>query len=179
MFNIGDKVKAINEPIEGIIVKIQGNRVFVSDDSFDYPFNAEDLIKVDSDNSVYFKSKKRNIEHETPSSDWVKRESFKNHFIEKRNKFNALEVDLHVQAIIEIYPDTNHLNALKNQLLHAKKWVEIAKNNNERKLIFIHGVGEGILKNALISWAQDELNLKTEPANFQLYGFGATEIYLK
>jgi hypothetical protein len=178
MFKLGDKVKALNDPIEGKVVKIEGKTVYVDFDGFDYPFQEKELIKIGDDNSVEFKTQFFSLKEEKTKQKWAKLEGKARDFIPKRNSYKVIEVDLHVQAIIDYYPDLTRENALKIQLFHAEKWVNWCLHKSENKLVLIHGVGEGILKDALIEKFGTGLNYKIEPAMHKLYGFGAMEIYL-
>jgi len=178
MFKLGDKVKALNDPIEGTVVKVKGSLVFVDCDGFDYPFPEKELIKIGLDNSVEFKTQKFSFTEEKQKEKWSKLSGKAREFIAKRNKYKVVEVDLHVQAIINEYPDLGRDNALQIQLLHAEKWAKWCQQKNEAKLILIHGVGEGILKVALIEKFQAS-GFNTEPALHKLYGFGAMELYLR
>ena len=52
--------------------------------------------------------------------------------------------------------------------------------NHGQKIIFIHGKGEGVLRNALLK----ELNYRykghdVQDASFREYGFGATQVKIK
>jgi dsDNA-specific endonuclease/ATPase MutS2 len=54
------------------------------------------------------------------------------------------------------------------------------KNKKGLKIVFIHGKGEGVLKNAILS----ELKTKhkhcfVQDASFRRYGFGATMVTIK
>lgn len=179
MFKLGDKVKALNDPIEGKVIKVEKNIVYVDCDGFEYPFQEKELIKIGEDNSVEFKSKVYSFKEEKEKTTWSKFQGKARDFIPKRNAYKTIEVDLHVQAIIDQYPDLTRENALKIQLFHAEKWVNWCHQKRESKLVLIHGVGEGILKDALIEKFGTGLNLKIEPAMHKLYGFGAMEIYLR
>ena len=47
-----------------------------------------------------------------------------------------------------------------------------------QKVVFIHGVGEGVLKLELEYLFKRYDNLKFYDANYQKYGLGATEVYI-
>jgi dsDNA-specific endonuclease/ATPase MutS2 len=61
----------------------------------------------------------------------------------------------------------------------AKRHLDFAIRNRIPKIVFIHGVGEGILKAELDFLFGRYDNLTFQDANFQKYGQGATEIYFK
>ena len=85
MFKLGDKVKALNDPIEGKVVKIEGKTVYVDFDGFDYPFQEKELIKIGDDNSVEFKTQFFSLKEEKTKQKWAKLEGKARDFIPKRN----------------------------------------------------------------------------------------------
>ena len=62
-------------------------------------------------------------------------------------------------------------NTITNSISHAKK-------SRIKTIIFIHGVGQGVLKKELISILKNTGNLSWYDASFQKYGVGATEVTL-
>jgi len=60
----------------------------------------------------------------------------------------------------------------------AKRQLEFAITKRIQKVVFIHGVGEGVLKAELESLFRRYENLKWYDADYQKYGLGATEIYI-
>lgn len=182
-FQAGDKVKVLNEPIEGVVANVAGNIVYVEVAGFDYPYHDTDLIKVNSKESIEFKSSAKpfmgfddvSVSRKT---EWQKA-GFKNpEFVPKRNRAGVLEVDLHIGAIIHLYPNTKNNEALLIQLQHAEKWLSWAFSKNERRIVFIHGVGEGKLKQALYEKFSNINNIKIEDGSYKLYGYGAMELFL-
>ena len=61
----------------------------------------------------------------------------------------------------------------------AVRHVEFAIKNRIPKIVFIHGVGEGILKAELDFMLGRYDNLSFRDANYQKYGLGATEVYIR
>jgi|TARA_B110000483_G_scaffold99562_1_gene122106 hypothetical protein len=182
MFNIGDKVKVLNETLEGEIVKIDNDIIHVDCDGFDYPFNETELIKIGENNSIHFKAKQHKFENQsspTSKSDLKTTQFRMPEFIPKRNKFGVLEVDLHIQAIVHYLGKFKKEESLQIQLDLANKWINWAYMKNERRVVLIHGVGEGILKSALLARYSDSNGISVEDAKYQLYGFGAMELFLK
>ena len=71
----------------------------------------------------------------------------------------------------------NNYDILNLQTETAKRQIEFAMRNRIPKIVFIHGVGEGVLKSELDFLLGRYDNLKFQDANFQKYGQGATEVY--
>jgi dsDNA-specific endonuclease/ATPase MutS2 len=61
----------------------------------------------------------------------------------------------------------------------AKRHIEFAIRNRIPKIVFIHGVGEGILKAELDFLLGRYDNIAFQDGNYQKYGLGATEVYIK
>ncbi|MBQ7553720.1 MAG: DUF2027 domain-containing protein [Bacteroidaceae bacterium] len=98
--------------------------------------------------------------------------------VQKKEERNAvLEVDLHINALLDNTHGLSNADMLQYQL---KKFVEVMeqyKHQQGKRIVFIHGKGEGVLRKAVL----DELRrkyprCKWQDASFQEYGFGATQV---
>ena len=99
------------------------------------------------------------------------------HIVQKNKpKENKIEVDLHINQLVETTSGMSNADILNCQL---SKFHEVMKTNSGKKgqkIVFIHGKGEGVLRVAV------EKELKTkykrqcrfQDASFREYGFGAT-----
>lgn len=98
----------------------------------------------------------------------------------KKSKREVLEVDLHINELLD---NTNGLSAadiLDYQLSTFKKIMEENIRKKGQKIVFIHGKGDGVLRNALLK--ELKTNYKTvyfQDASFREYGYGATMITIK
>ena len=86
------------------------------------------------------------------------------------------EVDLHISALKEDYSEMSNSEILSYQVDHFKKMMDNAISNNYLKVVFIHGIGNGSLKSAVISALSDYENVDFRTAPFAKYGNGAVEI---
>ena len=66
----------------------------------------------------------------------------------KREDF-VLEVDLHIEKLVPSIKGLSNHEILNIQMDTAKGQLEFAIRNRMQKLVFIHGVGEGVLKSEL------------------------------
>lgn len=98
-----------------------------------------------------------------------------------KEKANAIEeVDLHIHAIQDDYKDLTNGEIINIQLSRFETALEGALRNNQQKIVFIHGVGNGKLKHELRKKLDRKYpDLKYQDASFREYGFGATLVYLK
>ncbi len=89
-------------------------------------------------------------------------------------------IDLHAEKLLDSTGGMSSSDILNYQL---DKFREVMKNHRHekgKKIIFIHGKGEGVLRHAIIH----ELNYRYRPctwqdASFQEYGYGATQVTIK
>lgn len=100
--------------------------------------------------------------------------------LEKRQKPEIIEVDLHANEVLESTAGLSNSDILEYQLKIFREVMEENKKQKGQRIVFIHGKGEGVLKNALRS----ELNKNykqalQQDASFQEYGFGATMVTIK
>ena len=61
----------------------------------------------------------------------------------------------------------------------AKRHLEFAIRNRIPKIVFIHGVGEGILKAELDFLLGRYDSIDFSEGNYQRYGMGATEVFIR
>ena len=93
---------------------------------------------------------------------------------------DILEVDLHIEEIIETTAGMNAFDILNYQLDVVRRTMDENIRNRGMKIVFIHGKGDGVLRNAI----GQELRKKyprclSQDASFQKYGFGATMVIIK
>ena len=72
----------------------------------------------------------------------------------------------------------SNYDMLNLQLEIAKRQLDFAIKQRMLKMVFIHGVGEGVLKMELYTLLRRYDNLQFYDADFKTYGFGATEVRL-
>jgi len=98
---------------------------------------------------------------------------------EKQKTPETMEVDLHIQEIVDDESGLTDGEILDIQLRRFEIALETALHGNIKKIIFIHGVGQGKLKHE-ISKIMDKKypDLKYQDASFKEYGYGATMVLL-
>ena len=93
---------------------------------------------------------------------------------------DILEVDLHIDELVETTAGMNSFDMLNYQLDVVRRTIDENLKYKGKKIVFIHGKGEGVLRNAI----SQELRRKyprclSQDASFQKYGFGATMVIIK
>jgi dsDNA-specific endonuclease/ATPase MutS2 len=100
--------------------------------------------------------------------------------IEKAKKEAIIEVDLHIDQLLDTTAGMSNAEILDYQL---QKFNEVMQENLHRKnqrIVFIHGKGEGILKNAILKELKSKYRkCYVQDASFQKYGYGATMVIIK
>ena len=92
----------------------------------------------------------------------------------------TLVIDLHADEVLETTAGMNSADILHYQMDIFKKTMDENRKKKGQKIIFIHGKGEGVLRQTIIH----ELNYRYksctyQDASFQEYGYGATQVTIK
>ena len=178
-FKVGDKVCVIDSNLLGDVLSVTKNEVKIkTPEGFKEIHKTENLIKLEDNifKNLFLdlKQKEKIIAEKSEQTKQV-------HNLKLKAVFNeVIEVDLHIEKLIKNPNKIKKKNILSFQLNAARNFLNRANEIGIKKIIFIHGVGEGILKNELenllINHSQDLLYY---PANFSNYGNGATEVRFK
>jgi hypothetical protein len=93
---------------------------------------------------------------------------------------DILEVDLHAEELLETTAGMTAFDILNYQLDVVRNTLNENLKFKNKKIVFIHGKGDGVLRNAI----GQELRRKyprciSQDASFQKYGFGATMVIIK
>ena len=98
----------------------------------------------------------------------------------KSNNSAILEVDLHIQELLDSTAGLSNGDMLNYQLDKFREVMDQYANQKGQKIVFIHGKGDGVLRKAI------EKELKTrykqhyyQDASFREYGFGATMVTIR
>lgn len=86
------------------------------------------------------------------------------------------EVDLHIEELVENVSGLSNFEMLNIQLERFEKELDAALEKNMKKIIFIHGVGNGRLKQEIISVLKATRGISFQDASYKEYGFGATQV---
>ena len=91
-------------------------------------------------------------------------------------KESKWEIDLHIEHLLDTHNGLSNTEILLKQLTHFKSTFSKAKSQRINKLIVIHGVGEGVLKNEIRTFLARQEHIEFFDASYIDYGKGATEI---
>ncbi len=91
-----------------------------------------------------------------------------------------LEVDLHINALLDNTAGLSPSVLLNTQLTEFRIVMDRNIKKKGQRIVFIHGKGEGVLREALIKELTRRYRGCTyEDASFQKYGFGATMVTIR
>ena len=87
-------------------------------------------------------------------------------------------VDLHIEELLKDPSGLSNAQIISYQLNQFMYEMDQAIINQLHKITFIHGVGEGILKNAIREELKKYPGVRWAAAPPEKFGYGATEIEL-
>jgi hypothetical protein len=146
---------------------LTGKRAYVSEieilennveEGNDSPFLSNEYIKkMMAEKEKNLTGKKSSVPH------------LKNQLLEK-------EVDLHIEELLDNWSGMTNAQLIDVQLKRMQKELDEAIANHYQRIIFIHGVGNGRLKNEVRKILASYKGVRFHDASYQRYGFGATEV---
>ena len=147
---------------------------FFEEKAIIYPLIEEDLMKEaieklsKSEISTVIQSKQKSYHINTPNK------------FTKQAINQIKEVDLHIHELIDDESGLEPKDKLDLQIKTFNEELNKAiKSQKIRKIVFIHGRGEGVLKTEILRELQRKYkHLKYQDASFKEYGYGATLIYV-
>ena len=98
----------------------------------------------------------------------------------KQKADNTIEVDLHIHELLDNTNGLSNSDMLNYQLDVFRKTMDEYRNKKNQRLVFIHGKGEGVLRNALLKELKSKYgSCISQDASFREYGFGALLVIVK
>lgn len=179
MFTKGDKVCVLDEAINGVVFSIKDKEITIeTEDGFMMTFLVNELLKIHNTINLMDSIKSINIGEISKEKEILKPRSFVKERKDK-HEISAPEFDLHIEKLVANKRGMSNYDILTLQSETAKRHIEFAIRNRIPKIVFIHGVGEGILKSELDFLLGRYDNVAFQDGNYQKYGLGATEVFIK
>jgi hypothetical protein len=179
MFNKGDAVSVLDEAINGVVISTKGQEVTIeTEDGFVMTFFVNELIKVNNSSNLMDSIRRINVDEIIKEKTIPKPRSFVKERKDK-HEVSVPEFDLHIEKLVPNKRGMSNYDILTLQSETAKRHIEFAIKNRIPKIVFIHGVGEGVLKAELDFLLGRYDNIDFKEANYQKYGQGATEVFIK
>lgn len=99
--------------------------------------------------------------------------------IERRNG-DIVEVDLHIDELVDTTAGLSSSDMLNLQIDSFRRVMDKYRKDKGRRIVFIHGKGEGVLRNALMKELKHRYKGNdVQDASFREYGFGATQVTIR
>lgn len=151
---------------------------FHDNDYFDTPVIAFDIVKNDiPQRSVVFDS--GHLEEamlRKKAADKPERRNVE----KKQRRQGIIEVDLHISELLDSTSGLSNTEMLEVQLKEFNSVMQKYQRDKGTKIVFIHGKGEGVLRNALLKELKYKYkNCDVQDASFREYGFGATQVTIR
>ncbi len=173
---IGNKVAVIDDVIKGVVINVSGNKILIKDDEdMELWFDNVELVKIGVEqNRIYrkFNDEEKNLKNELEGEGKRRKKAF----IKVKNEV-IMEVDLHIEKLVRSAKRMDNFDILSLQIETAKRKIEYCIEKKISKIVFIHGVGEGVLKEEL-QYLLNRYSVRYYDASYQKYGAGATEVYV-
>ena len=191
---IGSEVKFLNDVGGGIVLEIfsDGTASVQVEDEFDMKYNLTELMLV----SDSITEQEEEYNNKLPDLDKIiaqdvneERQKLiqKNFEIKYANvratnqqrRGEHMVIDLHIHELIDDQSGLQDRTKLDIQLNHFERMMRIAGEQRVKRVIFIHGVGQGVLRNQIRTRLDSYYpDCTVRDGNPREYGAGATEVIL-
>jgi hypothetical protein len=169
-FKKGNRVLVLDDEFGGVVSFAKAEQITIlTDDGIEITYHQRELI-LDRSFKVSHVVRKEEPALKKPKTRQVSRK--------KAAFIPAVEIDLHLHHLVKSERGMDAYDKLNLQIETARHKIEWAIQNRVPKLVFIHGVGQGVLKEELNYLFNRYDQIKFYDADYQKYGKGATEIYI-
>ena len=191
-FQTGQRVKFLNDVGSAIVVRVEGSTVVVEDeDGFERSVSAAELMAA-PDPEV----EARQYGDTIPDvAQLLAQEVGEKRMRELQKDFEVryqhaqatnmarrdahMEVDLHIHELVDDQRGLPDRAKLAIQMDHFDRMMDIAKCEKLRRIVFIHGVGQGVLRHQIrTTLEQHHPDCTYREGDPRKYGSGATEVWL-
>lgn len=175
-FNKGEKVLFLKEVGEGIVKGYDDDHlVIVEDDTgFENSYPEDQLVEIRGDQSQIIPDEAKEMAGETDAQALAA--DMSNEFADVIKSPGCWEVDLHTHMLLDSEKGMTSGELLNYQLAQLNRYYLKAREKHIRKLIIIHGVGQGVLKSEVRHFLEGREGVAFFDADFREYGKGATEV---
>lgn len=171
-FQIGQKVAYLSEVGYGKIIELKEQQARVEDEhGFDrwLPLNTLVFIHSEQYKEEDIIIEKTDLEQETIYREFQEKTG-------QKKPATVWEIDLHIEELLESTRGMSNTEILLKQMKEFRSTFKNAKQKQINKLIVIHGIGEGVLKNEIRTYLSQQDQIEVYDADFSSYGKGATAV---
>ncbi len=134
-----------------------------------------EIIALKSNSVDLDKILKGGIGNPGPKADLVKKES---PIDRHRTAPGEAVVDLHIGELVDNILGMSSTDMFRKQMDYFKEMLNSAISSEYNKVTFIHGVGNGVLKNAIIEELKNYGNTENRLASVAKFGVGAIDVII-
>lgn len=169
-FKKGDRVLVLDDEVGGVVAFAKAEQITIlTHEGIEITYHQRELIL-----DMAFQ-----VNQVLPKDEPTPKKSKKRQVSRKKAAFiPAVEVDLHLHQLVKSERGMDAYDKLNLQINTAQQKIEWAIQNRIPKIVFIHGIGQGVLKEELYYLFERYAQIKYYDADYQKYGRGATEIYI-
>ncbi|MCC7303055.1 MAG: Smr/MutS family protein [Bacteroidia bacterium] len=190
-FRVGTRVKFLDETGEALVMHIypNGNIKVLTEEGFEHIMPEGKLIPVPGmEEETEDEAAKSTQQDGIPDFDPEEVISLKEKMFSKRResapardiRTEQIEVDLHIDELVENAKGMSNSEMLAVQISIFRQTMEEALTGRIHKVVFIHGVGAGVLKAEIrIILRADYPACEFFDASMSKYGMGATEVRIR
>jgi hypothetical protein len=190
-FKIGDRVRFLNDEGEGKIIDFPSENIALVEDisGFAYEHEVKELVhimgfQVESKKYDQVKPDLSSLLERNIDSELVKKANadFKSIYKNKTQgetvvKGELMEVDLHAHEILDSQRGLTNGEIVVAQIEHFERMLRNAEEKKIPRVVFIHGVGQGVLRQEIRKILNDYYpHCEFMDAPYHTYGYGATEV---
>lgn len=182
----GDKVSFLNEVGGGLVLDLVGKeRAKVrTNDGFELVFPVRELVLIQGDPTRAVSDHQARMRaSDDRLAERVQQKKGHGANMQNGGKVHAMvedpqvmEVDLHLHKLVEDERVLSDGEKLRFQLEFFERRLNTAIRERKKRVIVIHGVGEGILREEVRKMLQFYTGLRFDDADPRQYGHGATAI---
>ena len=189
----GDKVRFLNEVGGGVVIDVfsDGTATVEGEDGFDMKYKLTELMLVMSseDEMEAYNNKLPDLASILAQDvDEKRQKAIQEQFDIKYSNARAtnqkrrgehMVIDLHIHELVDDQSGLQDRTKLDIQLNHFERMMRIAGEQRVRRVVFIHGVGQGVLRHQIRSRLEMYYpDCSVRDGNPREYGAGATEVLL-
>ena len=183
---VGDKVSFLNEVGGGVVLQVlDGGRVNVrTEDGFELVYPIKEIVVQGSEQHYQVSDHHAQLQAaDDRMADRIERDKGRGASVNNGGKapkpvedHTVMEVDLHLHKLVEDESVLSDGEKLRFQLEFFERRLNTAIRERKKRVIVIHGVGEGVLREEVRKALQFYEGVRFDDADPRRYGHGATAI---
>ena len=176
IYMISRSIEAIDDTIRGHVIRLTAREVtMLTEEGFELTLGRDEVIvlKEELPHNVFTA-----IDEESLQKDSIVKKKRPVALSKKDKLIPPMEVDLHIEKLVNNPRHMTNYEMLTLQIETARRQLEFAIAQRRQRVVFIHGVGEGVLRIELETLLGRYNNITFYDAEYAKYGIGATEVYI-